>query len=336
MRNDKLIPGMILVMIGAIFLLNNFGYINFHWSNLFHLWPIFLVIGGVNLVFANNRSAWASILKISVVVAGFALLLFGNFGNRYGGWWWPHHSYHYYRDNSDNNNNDSDNDDDNDDDDNGSKIVKVRGSSTFNDPYNATVKVAQLNISGGATSYRLDDTTNQLFNAVTKETFGRYEFNHHQEDSVYVIDFNMKDHHNGFEFHNDNDNGNQVNIKLNPNPIWNVKLDAGATDVNFDLSKFKVRTIKLNGGAGSFALKLGQPLAVTDIDISTGAASVKFTIPQNAACRITKSSAFSSDDFEGFVKKGDGDYETPGFDAAKNKFTIHFSGAMSGFEVKRY
>ena len=236
-----------------------------------------------------------------------------------------------------NDNNDDADDNGDDDNNNDGKIVKIQGNSTFNDPFNATIKVAQLNISGGATSYQLSDTTNQLFSAVTKETFGSYEMNHHQEDSVYVVDFKMKDNHNGFDFHSDsNDNGNRVDMKLNANPIWNVKLDAGATDVNFDLSKFKVRTIKLSGGAGSFAIKLGQPLASTDINISTGAASVKFTIPQNTACRITKSSAFSSDDFEGFIKKGDGDYETPNFDAAKNKFFIHFSGAMSGFEVKRY
>src|SRR5471030_1377661 len=113
MRNDKLIPGMILVMIGVIFLLHNFGMINFHWSNLFHLWPIFLVIGGVNLVFANNRSPWATILKISVVVAGFALLVFGNFNDRYR--WWPRYSYHYNKD--DDNDNDSSDDNDNDDND---------------------------------------------------------------------------------------------------------------------------------------------------------------------------------------------------------------------------
>ncbi|MBV8388219.1 MAG: hypothetical protein JO080_00310 [Mucilaginibacter sp.] len=330
MRNDKLIPGMILVMIGAIFLLHNFGYIHFHWYNLIHLWPIFLVIGGVNLVFANNHSAWARILKISVVIAGFALLVFGNFDDRYSRWWWPRYTHH-----SDNND-DSDDSDDNDDNNSG-RLVKTQGSSTFNTPYDQTIKVAQLNIAGGATSYQLSDTTNQLFNAVTKETVGNYELNHHKEDSAYVVDFKMRDGRRGFNFNSDdNDSSNKVDIKLNSNPIWNVQLDAGATDVNFDLSKFKVKAIKLNGGAGSFAIKLGQPLATTDINISTGAASVKFTIPQNAACRITKSSAFSSDDFEGFTKKNDCDYETPGFDAAKNKFYIHFSGAMSGFEVKRY
>jgi hypothetical protein len=329
MRNDKLIPGMILVMIGAIFLLHNFGYIHFHWYNLFHLWPIFLVIGGVNLVFANNKSAWATILKISVVIAGFALIIFGNFNDRYNRWWWPHYTYHNDR------NDNSDDNDDSDDNDSG-RLVKTHGSSTFNAPYDKAIKVAQLNIAGGATSYQLSDTTNQLFNAVTQETMGNYDLNHHMEDSVYVVDFKMKDSKHGFNFDSDDNHGNKVDMRLNANPVWNVKLDAGATDVNFDLSKFKVKTIKLNGGAGSFAIKLGQPLPTTDINISTGAASVKFTIPQNAACRITKSSAFSSDDFEGFTKKNDGDYETPGFDAAKNKFYIHFSGAMSGFEVRRY
>jgi hypothetical protein len=329
MRNDKLIPGMVLVMIGALFLLHNFGY--FNWYNLLHLWPIFLVIGGVNLVFANNKSAWATILKIAVVIAGFALIIFGNFNDRYSRWWWPHYTYR-----SDNNDNSDDNNDDSDDGDNGGRLVKTHGNSTFNTPYDQTIKIAQLNIAGGATSYQLSDTTNQLFNAVTQETVGNYDLNHHMEDSVYVVDFQMKDSKRGFNFDSDDNHGNKVDMKLNPNPVWNMKLDAGATDVNFDLSKFKVKTIKLNGGAGSFAIKLGQPLSTTDINISTGAASVKFTIPLNAACRITKSSAFSSDDFEGFTKKNDGDYETPGFDAAKNKFYIHFSGAMSGFEVKRY
>src|ERR1700710_2398726 len=148
MRNDKLIPGMILVMIGAIFLLNNFGYIHFHLRNLFHLWPIFLVIAGVNLLLASNKSAWASILKISVVVAGFALLLFGNFGDR-GRWWgWPRYTYHY-NNNDDNDNDSSDDNDDDDDDNNGGKMVKVEGTSTFNEPFNSNKKVARLNVSGG-------------------------------------------------------------------------------------------------------------------------------------------------------------------------------------------
>src|SRR5689334_23181485 len=93
MRNDKLVPGAILVCIGAIFLLNNFGYIDFHWMNVLHLWPIFLIMGGVNLVFAGNRTAWATILKLGVVILGFGLLIFGHFDNYK---FWPgRYNFHY-------------------------------------------------------------------------------------------------------------------------------------------------------------------------------------------------------------------------------------------------
>jgi hypothetical protein len=328
MRNDKLIPGMILVMIGAIFLLHNFGYINFHWSNLFHLWPIFLVIAGVNLVFANNRSAWATILKISVVVAGFALLIFGNFGDRER-WWWPRHSYHYNNDDNDNSN------EGDDDDDNMGKITKVEGNSTFTEPYNSKARVARLNISGGGATYNLHDTTAQLFTANTKEFFGKYQYDHQQEDSVYVMNFSMKDNKNG-HFNWGSDKSNIADLKLNVNPEWEINVETGASKIDFDLSKYKLRSLVLKGGAASFSVKVGQPLATTNLQVSTGVSEVTIEIPQNAACRIQTDSGLSSTSFEGFTKKDDGHYETTGFDAAKNKIYIQMSGGVSDFKVRRY
>src|SRR6195952_3434753 len=117
MRNDKLIPGLVLVLIGAAFLLNNFGYLHFHWYNIFHLWPIFLVIGGVNLVFAHNKSPLATAVKIGVVVLGIGLLLFGNFGDRYNFWPSSHFSYNNDKDDDDDDNNNSMSDDDDNDND---------------------------------------------------------------------------------------------------------------------------------------------------------------------------------------------------------------------------
>jgi hypothetical protein len=333
MRNDKLIPGLILVMIGAIFLLHNFGYIHFYWGNLFHLWPIFLVIGGVNLVFAHNRSPWATILKITVVVAGFALLIFGNFGDRYR-WWWPHYNYHYNNsDNSDNN--DGDNNDEGDDNGNKSGMVKVEGTSNFNEPYTTTARIARLNISGGGATYTLNDTTNQLFNANTREFFGKYQLDHHQEDSVYVMDFSMKNDKGG-HFNWGGDKSNTADIKLNPNPEWEIYVETGATKLDFDLSKFKLRRLELKGGAASFTVKVGQPLASTNVNVSTGVSEVNIEIPQNAACHIETDSGLSSTNFDGFTKKEDGHYETAGFAAAKNKLYIHMSGGISDFKVRRY
>lgn len=324
MRNDKLIPGLILVLIGTAILLSNFGYMHFHWYNIFHLWPIFLVIGGVNLVFANNKSQWATILKISVVILGFGLILFGNFGDR--GRFWAD-QIHF----NNNNNNDFEDDDDNSDSD--SSNVKMTSNGTFNEAYTTDVKYARLNISGGATSYILSDTTNQLFFAKVRDTYGKYEFNRSKEDSVNVLDFRMKNHH-GFQI--GENNNNEALIKLNSNPIWDIHIEAGATSLNFDLSKFKVNQLKISGGAASFNVKLGAPMAMTDVDISTGVSSVDIVIPQNAQCSIETESGLSGKHFEGFNKTDDNNYETPGFATAKNKMHIHIKGGLSDFKVRRY
>lgn len=327
MKNDKIIPGLILVLIGAAILLNNYGYLHFHLYNIIHLWPIFLVIAGVNLVFAHNRSIWASIAKISVVVAGVGLLLFGDFGDRYN--FWPRHNFSFHSDDndSDNNNNNNDNDDDNDDDD-----FRITGKGTFNTPYNTDVKIARLNVSGGGTAYNLSDTTNQLFSAYTSEPNGRYNFTTNKADSVFDVNFKMANHKT-LTFDSDK---NKVTMRLNSNPIWDVNVEAGAASVDFDLSKFKVRNLKMHGGAASFKVKLGQPLLLTNVDISTGVSGVDVNIPENAACSIETDSGLSGNNFEGFNKTGDNNYETPNFAAAKNKIHIHINGGLSGFNVSRY
>ncbi len=321
MKNDKIVPGLVLVLIGAAFLLNNFGYIHFHWGNLFHLWPIFLVIGGINLVFAHNKSVWATILKIAVVIFGLGFVLFGNFGNRFN--FWPGYHYSYSND---------DNDDKDDDDDNNNKGTIVTGSAAFSEPFKTDTKYARLNISGGGTIYTLNDTTNQLFKAGAKNGNVKYVLDQHQDDSTAVLDFHMKNHH-GFNFDSDN---NDMVIQLNPIPQWDVNVETGATKLDFDLSKFKIRKLKLHGGAAEFNVKLGTPLALTDVDISTGLADVTVSIPQNAACSIETDSGLSDNHFEGFTKTRDNNFESAGFATAKNKIHVHISGGLSDFKVKRY
>jgi hypothetical protein len=337
MKNDKLIPGLVLVLIGLAFLLDNFGYINFHWMNILHLWPIFLIIAGVNLVFVHNNTPIAYVAKIGVIILGFGLLLFGNFGDRYN-WPWYSYSWHDYNHNHNRNNNDSDDDDDDDDDDTtGVKsIVKVAGSSNFVLPYSADAKTAELHISGGGTQYNLTDTTNQLFKADTKEHFSSYELSHSNAGPNYVLNFDMKQKNGGHFNWGSDDNKNAVNFELNNKPVWSIYVEAGAAGIDFDLSKYQVQKLKLSGGAASFKVKLGQPLASTDVEVSTGMASVNISIPQNAACEIETDSGLSSNNFDGFTKTDDGHYQTPGFANAKNKIHINIDGGMSDFKVNRY
>jgi hypothetical protein len=311
MKSDKLVPGIVLVVIGAAILLANFGYLEFHWDNFERLWPIFIVIVGINLVLSYNKTPWASILRITVVVVGVGLLLFGNFdnddyytSNRHG------HAINVSK---------GDNDD-----------FAING--TFNEPYTPAVKVARLNISGGAVGYHLSDTTNQLFSANTSEGAARYDFSSSMDDSVHVMDFDMNKH---FRWHFGRSK-NRVEFMLNPNPVWEINVNTGASGLDFDLSKFKVRELQIHGGMAGYHVKMGAPEVLTNIEVSTGMSGVDIFIPQNAACSVETDSGLSGNDFDDVPKISDDHYQTAGYDAAKTKFHIHISGGFSGFHVKRY
>ncbi len=339
MRREKITPGIILVLIGAVVLLRNFGYLHFHWTNILHLWPIFLVIAGVNLIFANNRTVWATVIKLTVIIIGFGLLLFGDFGDKYR---FPmfYFNGHHHKDSDDDDMDMSDDDNNNDDDSDSTMhpgaMVKVDGNSFYHTPFATGTKLARLNLSGGGTTYNLSDTTNELFTANVKEFSGRYTLKNRTEDSVSVVDFNMNNEHRRSFTWGDN-KSNTATLKLNTNPLWDVNIKAGATSLDFDLAKFKVRSLVLSGGAASFSIKLGQPVADnTKVTISSGVSDITVSVPKDAACMITSSTGLSSNNFDGFNSDGNNEYKTPGFDAAKNKIYITISGGLSDFKVRRY
>ncbi|AMR31471.1 hypothetical protein A0256_08555 [Mucilaginibacter sp. PAMC 26640] len=326
MKTNKIMPGLVLVLIGALFLLHNYNVINFHWGNLFSLWPVFLIMAGVNLLLANNNTAWAAMIKIGVVILGFCILVFVPNRNHY---FWNNHNGNW-------NFSDEDTDGDSDTTDSDSKgIIKIQGSSNFNEPFTPGVTLARLNVNGGASVFNLKDTTNQLFQADTKEFFNRFEYVKSMDGTTPVIDFRMKNKKNN-NFHWDSDQTNTADIKLNTTPEWEINLKTGASESNFDLSRFKVRTLNINGGAASYKITMGMPVAVTNVEVSTGVSEVHIHIPKGAACQITTQSGLSSNDFDDFEKKDDNRYETPGFATAVNKMYIRLKGGVSDFNVDRY
>ncbi|MBS7564176.1 hypothetical protein KHS38_07140 [Mucilaginibacter sp. Bleaf8] len=326
MRNDRLYPGMILVLIGTLFLLNNFGLIHFHWANLIYLWPVFLVIAGVNLLLASRRTLWATIVRVLVIVGGFALILFSNVGNRHNN---PLYNFHY--------NIDDDGDDDDGDNDDDTDSVTDAKLNTYQQAYMPEVKFARLNISGGATTYKLNDTTGALFKAEAREYSIPYTLTTEKEDSVTVLNFDMKSHgHGSNNFNWSNGHSNSADIRLNNMPVWDINMRGGAAELNFDLSRFKIRNLGLHGGAASYKVKLAANQPVTTVNVTAGVSEIEISIPKNAACDIVTASGLTSTDFEGFDKVDNKHYTTAGFASAPNKIYINFKGGVSEFNVTRY
>ncbi|MBW4890984.1 hypothetical protein KXQ82_14750 [Mucilaginibacter sp. HMF5004] len=326
MKQDRLIPGAMLVIIGALFLLNNFNVINFDWYTFIHLWPIILIIAGVNLVFAHNRTGWATAIKLAVLILGMGILIWSGV---------TRHNYHHFDFTFD------DNDRSNDDNDDDSDTTGSKGKNTGNfvEAYKPAIQTAHLTISGGATGYSIKDTSRYLFEAETEGKHSNYySLTTTIDSTLETLKFSMgKGKHHGFTFNfGDKGHSGKAKLKLNIRPVWDIDVEGGMAAYNFDLSPYKVKNLSFKGGMASCDVKMGQPVGLTNVEFHGGMASFSLKIPQNAACHIKTGTALSSKNFEGFNKTGDSDYETPGYSQATNKIDINIKGGMSEFNVTRY
>lgn len=312
MKTEKIIWGLVLVFIGLILLLQNFGVIDFQWMVIWRFWPLILILVGANMLFSREDSKTGAIVSILLTVGALAFI----------GWQGSL----------------PDSDDQirwfgqNDRDDENWQNRKVR-SNVYNEDFQPAIQTAVLNISGGATNYILRDSTSSLFNARVNSTYGNYSLVKTSSDSSAILNFKMA----GKGSWNLKERGsNEAIISLNNKPVWEINVETGAGKTDFDLSAFKVRKITFQGGASTMDLKLGAPLSATDVHIETGVSKVRIQIPASAACEIKIDSGLSSSDFEGFDKLDDGTYVTPNYKSATHKMTLNLEGGLSKFEVTRY
>lgn len=309
MKTGKLIWGLILIFVGLILLLSNFGVIHFYWGVIWRFWPVIFVLIGINILFSQRNPLWGTILAILVTIFSLIFIAYrGTHVHKHSHhWWWGEmedekDSYFY-------------------------------PNSSFSEPYILGTNKAELNINGGATSYRLSDTTSNLFDADIKQNYGSYTLEKMTRGSTEILRFRMRDGKVKWDI----DTTNEASLRLNTRPSWTMNVEIGAGKTDFDLSKFKVEKLTLKGGVAVFHVKLGLSQPFSAIHVEAGVAKVVIQVPIASSCRIQLDSGLSSRNFEGFTKQKDGTYLSDNYAGlASHRVDIHLAGGLSTFEVSRY
>ena len=316
MRLDRIMWGIILLFVGGVLLLENFNIIEFYWSSVWRFWPVFLIIAGLNILFNRKQSQLGTAISIGVLVVMLSFLFYkGQQPPQHRNWIADNFRGHV---------------DINDDNEGNPDVQSLHFSEPFN---NDSVKNVVFNISGGGTSFKLQGPTDSLITAEVNGRKGSYSLTKEITDSTQTISFKMQDKKGKWSMNN---GGNDVNFQLNKTPEWTINMSMGAGEVDFDLSDYKVRTFKFDGGAAALDITMGELLPITDVVVKTGVADVKLNIPTQSGCRIKSKTGLSSKDFSGFTKIDNDTYETPNFKTSTKKIFISFDGGLSNFEVKRY
>lgn len=317
MKLNRVMWGIILLFVGIVLLLENFNMIEFYWRNVWSFWPVFLIISGVNILFNRNKSQVGNMICLGVLVLMLGVVF-------YKGQQPPANKFWIGEEFT------KDLDIDIDDDKNG-----TADKLSFAQPLMASdsAKKMVLNISGGGTSFKLSGESDSLIQAGVERRYGNFILQRESSDSVTTLTFKMRNKQNKWSL---GDGGNDVDLKLNKKPEWNINMNMGAGEVDLDMEGYKMRSFRFDGGAASIDLKVGDLLPITDVTVKTGVADVKINIPEASGCRIKTKTGLSAKDFTGFIKVDNGNYETANYKTSTKKIFINLDGGLSSFEVNRY
>lgn len=308
MSYRKIFWGLLLVIIGVLFILKNTGVLFFSWHTMWQLWPVILILWGISIIPVKD---WIKLVLslFTVIITFIAIQQYGAKDN---------HNWNFeWNDKNDKDNKDWDN--------------VAAYNNVMSEDYDSLTKYAELKLNIGVGKFAIKDSTSKLIEVKHDNDNANYSMTAKADDSLTRIDLSLEKG----EFNNGNMRNN-VNMKLNPNPIWDMDLNVGAAEVNFDLSGFKTRNLKIQGGASDIDLKIGAALPLTDLKLEAGAASITLRVPESAGCEIISNTFMSSKDFKGFTKVANQKYQTPNFASSPNKIMINLQAGVARVDVVRY
>lgn len=308
MNYKKIFWGVVLIIIGMLFIIRNLGWLDFSWWAIFSLWPLLLILWGISVIPVKDTIK----LILSLGALALAVIFLYNYdcSDRFHIRWHSDDDKEVYID----------------------KEGKY-SNQNFSEPYDSTTKTAVLKFEAAAGNFTIDSVSTNLVDFEKKGNITNYQFTTEDSDSGKVVYFKMEDS----KIHIGNKhNHNEVTLKLNANPLWNFDFDMGAADINFDLSKYKTKNISIDCGASDIDLTLGNKSLVTHVDIDAGASSIKIRVPKTSAYQVISDSFMASKNFKDARKVADGRYETADFGKNPNKIYIELNVGVSSLDVERY
>lgn len=253
---NKVIAGVILIVIGVLLLLINLGYLSFDiFFSLFNLWPLILIAIGINIIFKNDRTVslitWGLFFVIIIIYAIFTQ---------------------------------------------GASDSNIGSSLSFDNiiiEKHPETKYGELDLEIGASKLSFDSTDQDLLTADIRGRQVDYREDHKNNYETAIIDIetrtfrttkaqNINSEYN-FYINEDviwdmNFNMGAISGELNLEdiPVRNLDLDSGAVDLTFILGNKHDLDFEIDTGASDLSfifprdvgLKIKMDIALSDTNIN--------------------------------------------------------------------
>ena len=129
---------------------------------------------------------------------------------------------------------------------------------------------------------------------------------------------------------------NNWDVTLTERLPLKLTIDAGASDIDADLTNAEVTDLDVKAGASRTMITLGGRSQTVNASIDSGASSTTIRVPRDSGVELTFDGGLSSRNFEGLNEVEEGLYRSNDFDNAENKIYLKVRAGLASFTLERF
>ena len=306
-RGPSLFWPLVLIGVGVIFLLVNFGYLQVEsvWGVLWRFWPALLILAGIDILFGSRSTIGAvisALLGLAVIATIIALI-----------WFAP-------------------------------KIDALSGLTTsaelrterVSQPLEGITEARVVLDVGGAevTLYDLAESASLIEADVSHTGELRFDVSKRGDRAEVKLDVHRPNPLFWFSGKRE-----RWDVGLSRDVLYEIEVDAGSGTYDLDLSGLRVADLHLDLGSGETTLMLPASEEV-ECTIDGGSGGLDITLPDSMAARVRLDKG--SGDFRPGPRlqlvrgneRGDGTWETDGYDTAADRISIKIDMGSGNITIR--
>jgi hypothetical protein len=289
---------LLLITLGIVFLLVNFGYIpGVTAVSLLHLWPLLLILAGVDIAIGRRWPLAALGIDVAVIALGLALL--ATQPTFAGG------PFFIINGSS-----------------GGESDVSVPRESATALVLDINAGAGRIRVSGGSTLLVEAHSANADLRLVRARST---VVNGGQRADVRI---DQTGNHVG-------STPIDIETRIASDVPTDLSIDGGAGDFVIDLADVMVRSADLNVGAASLTITLPKPTATVTIDVNAGASSIVIEVPDGVEAQVTtKGALLTLRSSNPRVTANGSTAQTSGYESATARVNVRITAGVSSITVR--
>jgi len=303
-RRSGFLWPLLLIVVGGFFLASNLGYVApISVRTVLQLWPLLLVLAGIEILLARREPMIALAIEVVVVAVAIGLVV-----TQPRGLFVP--------------------------------VGSAQPSSSTTVPRQGATSLA-LRVEGSAGTYSVSGGASDLVEA--RSDHGDLSVRDSRRDGGQTADIRVQPATIGDIHIFGTTPPTNVDVRVARDVPTSLRVEGGAGDFIVDLSAIQIRDARVETGASHLELTLPKPSGDVPIRIQAGAASVIVIVPEDVEVRITTSGGLLSTSSENArlgagtvsaLARNASVMETAGYASAKDRVTITIEAGASSITIR--